>query len=154
MIVVEGNSVKYPCSRLDLSSHLVVTTKIPSTNTDYLCARHIHSRYEHNDIPFMCYKWDQPNAKRPGIKTDDIWKADHEYWDKYYGTFNPRFPDPSNGTCAIFCVVQRWGHEEIGVIGLDWVTDGNPEWACHDSEAELKAITNLVKIIDLRKEIV
>lgn len=78
-----------------------------------------------------------------------MWVADHEYWDRYFRSFNPKHKDPSSGTCAIFCCVERFNLSEIGVIGLDWVLDGNDAWL-HDAKAERAAIESLVKIIDLR----
>jgi hypothetical protein len=57
---------------------------------------------------------------------------------------------PSLGLCAVMGVVERWKPSEIGLIGYDWVLDGNPEWG-HDAEAERRCIESLVKIVDLRR---
>jgi hypothetical protein len=139
LIVIEGNSKTNPCSAITKFG-TVVTVKYESPNTDILCARHVAYK---TDKPFLCYKW--PEHK--GLKAE--WVADHVYWDKYFQSFNPKHPDPSSGTCAIFCVVERYAPSEIGVIGMDWVLDGNPDWF-HDARAELAAIRQVVKLVDLR----
>jgi len=146
MIVVEGNSLKHPCSSKELNGHKVITSKVPTPNTEYLCARHIDLRS--GEYPFMCYKWLE-SRDHPEIRIDDVWQADFKRWDDYFLEFNPKFPDPSSGTCAVFCVIERWKPKQIGLIGFDWVLDGNSEWI-HDSKAELKAICSLTEVIDLR----
>jgi len=153
MIVVEGTSIRQPCSWVDLrgEGHTVVSSKRPSPNTDYLCCRDINWRkpnYKH--IPFMCYKWMRPNKGRvPSM--ENVWKADHKRWDAYFKSFHPKkHPDPSSGTCAAFCAIERWNPKEIGLIGLDWVVDGNSTWF-HDARVELECLKSLVKIIDLRE---
>ena len=148
MIVVEGNSTRHPCStRIKLDGETYVTSKVPSKNTDYLCARWIDQRYKYQDLPFMCYKGMDPQKFK--VRTDDVWVADHVYWDDYFQQFNPKHRDPSSGTSAVFCVIERWQPEEIGLIGFDWVLDKNSDWF-HDAAAELKAIEQLITIIDLR----
>lgn len=138
MLVVEGNSQRNPCSTTDLTGHVVITTKTPTDNTDYQCVRDL-TRWQRAH-PVLCYKWN---------RGEDVWTADYEYWDTYFRGFDPYFADPSSGTCAIFCVIERWQPETIGVIGLDWVLDGHPDWT-HDAEAERKCILSLVNIVDLR----
>jgi hypothetical protein len=98
----------------------------------------------------MCYKWSRPNKGRtPSLK--NVWQADWKRWDKYFQTFKPKkHPDPSSGTCAAFCAIERWNPKEIGIIGMDWVLDGNKEWF-HDARAERECLESLVKIIDLRE---
>jgi hypothetical protein len=98
----------------------------------------------------MCYKWMRANKSRtPSF--ENVWKADHKKWDAYFKTFKPKkHPDPSSGTCAAFCAIERWQPEEIGLIGMDWVLDGNKEWF-HDARAELECLQSLVKIVDLRE---
>ena len=154
MIVVEGTSLRQPCSWVDLRGlgHTVVSSKRPSPNTDYLCCRDINWRkppYGH--IPFMCYKWMRPNKSRtPSM--ENVWQADFKKWDKYFKTFGPlKHADPSSGTCAIFCAIERWQPKEIGIIGMDWVLDNNKAWF-HDARAELEAIKSLVTVVDLRTE--
>ena len=155
MIVVEGASKRYPCSTFKKKKgQTIVTVKYPTENTDYLCSRHISRRFGYDHIPYMCYKWDIPpkekNGKYRKISRDNMWLADWKRWDDHFKSFGPlKHPDPSSGTCAIFCVVERWNPEEIGVIGMDYVLDGHTDWF-HDAKAELRAINSVVKIIDLR----
>lgn len=76
-------------------------------------------------------------------------------WTEYFQGFagggkKPKMWKPSIGTMAVYMAFERWRPEEIGLIGLDWVLDGNPDWF-HDAAAEKKSIEALpVKIIDLR----
>lgn len=151
MLIIEGTSIRQPCEMVDLSGYTVVSTKRPSFNTDYLCCRDINWRKPpYSDIPFMCYKWMTPTKSRtPNLK--NVWKADHKKWDKYFKTFYPRkHPDPSSGTCAALCAIERWDLKEIGLIGMDWVLDNNKTWF-HDARAELEMLKSLVKIIDIRE---
>lgn len=138
MFVVEGNSQRNPCSTMDLSGHIVVTTKIPTENTVYQCVRDLTQW--HRQHPVLCYKWN---------RGEHVWIADYHRWDQYFRGFGPYHPDPSSGTCAIFCVIERWQPETIGVIGLDWVLDGHPDWT-HDAKAERECILSLVNLVDLR----
>lgn len=136
---------------VDLTGHTVISTKRPSFNTDYLCTRDINWRkpsYSH--IPFMCYKWMIPTKSRmPNL--ENVWKADHKKWDKYFKSFKPKkHPDPSSGTCAALCAIERWEPEIIGIIGMDWVLDNNKEWF-HDARAELEMLKTLVNIVDIRE---
>lgn len=81
----------------------------------------------------------------------NVWKADHKKWDKYFKTFKPRkHKDPSSGTCAALCAIERWNPSEIGLIGMDWVLDDNMAWF-HDARAELEMLKTLVTIVDLRQ---
>lgn len=152
MKVIEGNSRKNPCSSLEQIDGTVISVKYPSPNTDILCARHI-SFYHPSHLskyPFLCYKWPiWAKDKKHCPDYSRVWVADHAHWDKYFQSFNPKHPDPSSGTCAIFCVVERYAPKEIGVIGLDWLLDGNEDWL-HDAKAELAAIRQVVKLVDLR----
>lgn len=82
---------------------------------------------------------------------ENVWKADHKRWDRYFKSFGPnKHPDPSSGTCAALCAIERWGPEEIGIIGMDWVLDNNKAWF-HDARAELEMLKSLVKIVDIRE---
>ena len=83
------------------------------------------------------------------IERGSLWQADWERWDEYFRTFDPKHPDPSSGTCAVYCVVERWAPQEIGLAGFDYVLDNNTDWL-HDASAELKSIEALVNIVDLR----
>ena len=151
MLIIEGTSIRQPCSIVDLSGHTVVSTKRPSPNTDYLCCRDINWRKPpYSDIPFMCYKWMIPTKSRtPNM--EHVWKADHKKWDAYFKTFKPRkHKDPSSGTCAALCAIERWNPEVLGLIGMDWVLDDNRAWF-HDARAELEMLKTLVNIVDLRQ---
>jgi hypothetical protein len=44
---------------------------------------------------------------------------------------------------------ERWKPEKVGLIGFDWVLDGNPDWD-HDAIAERACIESLVEVVDLR----
>ena len=150
LIVIESNSRQFPTKRWVKNDETVVTIKWATANTDYLCARHIsHKRKQ----PFLCYKWNPPMGERGGkfdhIERDNLWQADWEKWDDHYRSFGGKHPDPSSGACAVYCVVERWQPENIGLIGFDYVLDNNTGWI-HDARAELKSIESIVNIIDLR----
>jgi hypothetical protein len=82
---------------------------------------------------------------------ENVWRADYKKWEQYFKQFKPKkHHDPSSGTCAAFCAIERWNPTEIGLIGMDWVLDGNKEWF-HDARAELECLQSLVKVIDLRE---
>ena len=152
MIVIESNSVQFPTEPWTKQGQTVVTVKRPTPNTDYLAGRHISSRRNGNQ-PFLCYKWNPPIGDRGGkfddVDRDNIWQADWEMWDNYFQTFDPKHPDPSSGTCAIYSVIERWKPPEIGLIGFDYVLDNNTDWL-HDARAELQSVESLTNIIDLR----
>ena len=155
MIVIESNSRQFPTAPwADNEGHMVVTIKWPTPNTDYLCGRHISSRRNGPEYRFLCYRWNPPMGDRGGkfddIDRENIWQADWQKWDDHYRSFGDvKHPDPSSGTCAIFCVVERWEPETIGLIGFDYVLDNNTDWM-HDARAEKAAIEDIVNIIDLR----
>ena len=89
-------------------------------------------------------------GKFDDIDRDNIWQANWRGWDNHFRTFGDvKHPDPSSGTCAVFCVVERWEPKEIGLIGFDYVLDNETDWL-HDARAELEAIEDIVNIIDLR----
>ena len=150
MIVIESNSVQFPTEKWTKTDETVVTIKRPTANTDYLCGRHISIR---NHCPFLCYKWNPILGDRGGkfdhISRENIWQADWAKWDNYFRSFDPKHTDPSSGTCAVYCVVERWKPENIGLIGFDYVLDNNTDWL-HDARAELASIERIVNIIDLR----
>lgn len=127
--------------------------KFPTDNTDYLAGRHISSRRNNGPQPFLCYKWNPPIGDRGGkfddVDRENIWQADYEYWDEYFRSFDPKHPDPSSGTCAVYSVIERWHPENIGLAGFDFVLDNNTDWI-HDARAERESIEQLVDIIDLR----
>ena len=75
---------------------------------------------------------------------------DRDKWFAYYQTFEPKNHKPSTGTQAVLTSIQRWSPEKIGLIGFDWVLDGNDSWH-HDADAERRCIESLVEIVDLRQ---
>jgi hypothetical protein len=155
MLVIESNSRQFPTPRWKKrEGDTVITIKWPTENTDYLCGRHISSRRNGPEYPFLCYKWNPPLGDRGGkfddVPRDNIWQADWERWDKHYRSFgNVKHPDPSSGACAVYSVVERWSPDTVGLIGFNYVLDNNTEWM-HDARAELESIKSIVTIIDLR----
>ena len=150
LIVIESNSVQFPTTPWIKGDETVVTVKRATQNTDYLCGRHISSRRDQEQYPYLCYKWNPSTGKFGDISQSHVWLADWQKWDHHYRSFGPvKHGDPSSGTCAIYCVVERWQPEEIGLIGFDYVLDNNTDWM-HDAKAELASIEALVDIIDLR----
>jgi hypothetical protein len=150
MLVIESNSVQFPTAHWKKrQGDTVVTVKRPTVNTDYLCARHIS--FNHGLHPFWVYKYNPPmGGKFDYIPRHNIWQADWERWDEYYHSFGEvKHKDPSSGTCAVYCAVERFNPKEIGLIGFDYVLDNNRDWF-HDARAELESIESLVTIIDLR----
>jgi len=88
-------------------------------------------------------------GKFDDIDRTNIWQANWLKWDDYFRTFDPKHPDPSSGTCAIYCVVERWKPKDIGLAGFNYVLDNETDWI-HDARAELASIEGIVNIIDLR----
>ena len=73
---------------------------------------------------------------------------------KYYAQFvrskrPPQRMKPSLGLCAVLGAHARFNISEVGLIGFDYILDGNTEWE-HDAIAEKACIESLVRIIDLR----
>ena len=84
----------------------------------------------------------------------DIYLMDTARWEAYWKPFirKKRLSaqmKPSLGTCAVFAAVEKWGVDEVGLIGCDNILDGNEDWI-HDPIAELACIESLVNIVDLR----
>jgi hypothetical protein len=96
------------------------------------------------------------NKSCPECCIENLYRFDPAKWDKYYQknfAHKQRLPQrqkASIGLCAVFGVVERWNPDEIGLIGFDWVLDGNPKWG-HNAVAEKACIESLVKIVDLRE---
>lgn len=135
---------------------VTVATKKRSVPSDYVFARFMHNytRYKRKDeTPLMlfygrctCGKCDECNVP--------VYRCDHQRWRKYHKQFvrqtrPPQRIKPSSGLCAVYAVVERWEPETIGLIGFDWILDGNPDWE-HDAIAERNAILSLVNVKDLR----
>ena len=139
----------------DFKGRVDVATKKFSVPADYLCARHQAWYYKkrHEDFTgFMLYKAHAtPNNKYPVETIPNRWMADWKYWDSYFLSFNPKNQNkkPSVGLCTVFCVVERWKPDKIGLIGFDNVLDGHRNWL-HDSNTEKRCIESLATIIDLR----
>lgn len=128
----------------ELVERVDVATKKRSVPSDYVFCRFGFSH--RGDEPLMLYyrRSDDPEA----------YYCDSERWNAYYKRFTrkrnpPQRQKPSTGLCAVFGVVERWAPKTIGLIGFDWVLDGNPGWE-HDAEAERQAILSLVNVRDLR----
>ena len=155
MIVIESNSKQFPTEPwTKRDGDTVITIKWPTKNTDILAGRHISSRRNGPEYPFLCYKWNPPMGERGGkfddVPRDNITMCNWEQWDEFYRAFGPvKHPDPSSGTCAIYSVVECYNPPQIGLIGFDYVLDNNTDWM-HDARAELASIKAIVDIIDLR----
>lgn len=154
MIVVESNSVLFPTAPwTKRPGDTVITVKRPTPNTDILAGRHISQRRNGPEYPFLCYKWNPPIGDRGGkfddVPRDNITQANWQYWDEYFRSYDPKHPDPSSGTCAVYSVIERFAPDTIGLVGFDYVLDNNTEWL-HDARAELDSITHLINVVDLR----
>jgi hypothetical protein len=106
----------------------------------------------YNEEPSRAMIFRQSPPKYRGLEVGRMWFSAHEKgWEKhYYAQFKPKMYKPSIGTLAVFMAYERWNPKKIGLIGMDWVLDGNPDWF-HDAKAELEAISALpVEIVDLR----
>jgi len=134
----------------ELVSHVTIATKKRSVSSDYVFCRF---PFAHNlkgrgdDTPLMIYY----NRGECGCGCEKIEKylVDSRRWDAYYKQFSKA--KPSSGLCAVFGTIDRWAPKTIGLIGFDWVLDGNPGWQ-HDAQAEKQAILSLVNIKDLRND--
>lgn len=157
-------------SVLDYDGHVDVATKKMSAPADYQFARHQAWYYkvlEENvtarekgrkprwlqpRIGFILYRnYETPNNKYPVEKIHNRYVADWKYWDSYFKSFRPNNQNkkPSVGCCAVMAVMEMWSPEKVGLIGFDWVLDGNKDWL-HDSRAELECILSLADVEDLR----
>ncbi len=135
-------------------------TKPPSpavhfgTRTDYLCARSLIYRHEHDPTPFWHFSDESPEG---------------QYWNRYYKEFSPRIKiKPSTGLCAVFCAIDRLKPNTIGMIGFDrifnpddhtthkWYKKGkDAQWFGwgHDAHAEQRCLMSLdVHIINLAEQ--
>jgi len=140
---------------------VTIATKKRSLPSDYLFCRlsQQYNKVKGPEIPLIlyfnrctCY----PPATCPICTGPDveIIPVDSERWNKYWSPFvrDKRWSarmKPSLGTCAVFAAVELWGVDEVGVIGYDYILDGNDDWI-HDAVAEKKCIESLVNVVDLR----
>lgn len=131
-----------------------VATKKVTVPCDYAVARWSVWWSKRKDLigdgGFMCYK-PVMDHKRDVLDKEKFYQADHKYWDAYFLSFKPTrvTKKPSTGLCAVFCAYERWMPERVGLIGFDWVLDGDSRWS-HDPDCELRCIRSLVDIVDLR----
>jgi hypothetical protein len=86
----------------------------------------------------------------------DVYRMDTDRWQDYWSGFVRKKHayygsqlKPSLGTCAVFAAVDKFGVDEVGVIGYDYILDGGGDWI-HDAVAEKRCIESLVNVIDLR----
>lgn len=142
-----------------LLEHATVATKKRSVPSDYVfCNFYGHYprwRKKGDDTPLMLYKRRCTCENCDECNIPEYF-CDGNRWSAYYRQF-VRFKTPppkqkaSTGLCAVFCVVERWKPETIGLIGFDWILDENPDWE-HDAVAERAAILSLVNVKDLRDD--
>lgn len=139
----------------DQVEHVTVATKRRGVPSDYIFLRFLHSwrlyNPEEQQTPLMLYY----SHNLFECSAPEKYFCDSDRWDKYFKRFvrskrPPQRTKPSSGLCAVFGVVERWNPDEIGLIGFDWVLDGNPRWE-HDAIAERACIESLVNIVDMRK---
>ena len=138
MITIAGSG---PSS--DRVEHVTVATKTRSVPSDYLFCRFAH-HIKNNDLPVMIYYLRGSSC----IRSVEKYIVDSVRWNEYYKQFSTA--KPSSGLCAVFGVIERWAPKIIGLIGFDWILDGNKDWQPHDADAEKQAILSLVNINDLR----
>ena len=137
----------------DYTGFVDVATKKLTIPAKYQVARYIpwwHKKEKTYHPHFMAYK-QMDDSKYPVIDHARFYQADWKYWDEYFMQFRPSrvTKKPSTGLCAVFCIYQRWMPDTIGLIGFDWVMDGNKIWN-HDPRAEKECILSLMNILDLR----
>lgn len=134
------------------TGHVDVATKKLTVDAPYVCSRFISwwHKPRQRDKHFMAYKV-MICDKYPIIDRERFYQADFKYWDEYFLSFKPTriTKKPSTGTCAVFCAYERWKPKKIGLIGFDWVLDGDKKWQ-HDPHCERRCIESLVEIVDLR----
>jgi hypothetical protein len=99
-----------------------------------------------------CKRWYCPRCNP--VEGLDVYTMDTDRWEDHWRPFIRKkrlsaHMKPSLGTCAVFAAVEKWGVDEVGVIGLDNILDGNEDWI-HDPIAELACIESLVNVVDLR----
>ncbi len=133
----------------ELVEHVDVATKKRSVISDYVFCRFpfAHNIYGLGDEkPLMVY-YNRGVCQCGKCGKIEKYVINSRRWDNYYKRFSKK--KPSSGLCAVFGVIERWEPKTIGLIGFDWVLDGNTGWT-HDANAEKQAILSLVTIEDLR----
>jgi hypothetical protein len=151
LITIAGSG---PSTR-EYNKKVQIATKKRSVPSDYIFCRFAfhYNRWGDEKLPLMLYYRRCTCGKCQECNTN-AWYCDQRRWDKYYKQFTrssrpPQRAKPSLGLCAVFGAVERWSPTEIGLIGYDWILDGNPTWE-HDAAAEKECIESLVKVVDLR----
>ena len=134
----------------ELVKHVDVATKKRSVPSDYVFCR-FHFNHK-GDEPLMLYYRRCRCGRCEACQAD--FYCDSGRWNAYYRQFvrekrPPQKSKPSTGLCAVFGVVERWNPRTVGLIGYDYILDGNTDWE-HDAIAELHCILSLVNIRDLR----
>ena len=159
MITIAGSGP----SVLDYNKPVTIATKKRSLPSDYVMCR-FGQQYQKGGkekLPLILY-FDRcscnhsfcPVCNDRGI---EVFKMDtgrwQEHWSKYVRKKRAYFSSqlkPSLGTCAVMAAVDRFGVDEVGVIGIDNILDQNTDWI-HDPIAEKRCIESLVNVIDLRE---
>jgi hypothetical protein len=134
---------------------VTIATKKISADADYIYVPHIHFWHtfpiRYRTTPLMVQKKTCTCKKCGDCGAPIDYALNWRAWYDYYAQFKPKFNKPSTGTQAVMAAVQRWQPETIGLIGFDWILDGNPGWF-HDAEKERHAILTLTNIRDLRDD--
>jgi hypothetical protein len=138
-----------------------IATKKGTCPSDYVAAKHsfFWTRWPRaGDEKMMVWERNCDCGKCRDCKAPIEWQSDHkDDWENYFLSFDPKQMNSAGvrkaslGTLAVFMAVERWRPQTIGLIGYDWILDGNPGWY-HDAEKERMAILSLVNIVDLRND--
>ena len=152
MITIAGSGP----STKEYGQRVTVATKKRSLPSDYIVCRFHRQwlRWGKEETPLMLY---YTRCRCGNCSNCSAYHIDGEYWDNYYRKNFAKTDKPpskskcSHGLCAVFAVIERWEPETIGLIGFDWILDGNPKWG-HDAQAEKACILSLVNVKDLRND--
>ena len=157
MITIAGSGP----SCADYNQPVTIATKKRSLPSEYLFCRFSvqYNKFKGPKIPMLLYfnRCTREGCRCPLCSNDpdvEIIPVNSGKWDEYWKPFIRKkklssHMKPSLGTCAVFAAVEKWGVDEVGVIGFDNILDGNEEWI-HDPIAELACIESLVNVVDLR----
>lgn len=157
MITIAGSGPS--CANYGKS--VTIATKKRSLPSDYVMCRFgfQYKKGGKEKLPLLlffkrcqCRSLECPVCSDLGV---DIYQMDTERWEDYWSRFVRKgylapSRKPSLGTCAVFAAVERFGVDEVGVIGLDYILDENMKDWNHDAYAEKRCIESLVNVIDLR----
>ena len=162
MITIAGSGPSCEAYARKVKNPLVtIATKKRSLPSEYLFCR-FSAQYwkaKGENIPLLLYYNRcvcEPPKVCPICVEDDIEVIglDSGKWDAYWSKFIRKrvlstHKKPSLGTCAVFAAVEYFGVDEVGLIGFDYILDGDENWM-HDAIAERNCIESLVNVIDLR----